>query len=168
MTESLGTAAAMAMFIVLSSVTFLALFDVWDIQSTEATDNAAVLTDRINTRISITSTVQVANCDTSTLGISNPGKTACSDLSKLDLIVDYQDSGGARIYRRLDYVTGAVDDNQWALDSITPDTLSPNSWNPGEAVVFDLKVNPQVSTPVSGALVVATPFGVIDSAYFGC
>ena len=168
MTESIGAVAAMFLFIMLSSVTFLFLLDVWDVQSAESLDNTALLTDRINTRLSITSTAGQSNCGTYTVAVSNPGKTTILDFSKMDVIADYQDTGGARIYRRLDYVTGAVGDNEWAVNSITPDTRDPNSWNPGEAVVFDLKVNPQVSTTVSGAVVVVTPFGVRDSSYFGC
>ena len=168
MTESLGAAVAMSLFIVLSSVTFLVLLDVWDLQSTESADNAALLTDRINTRVSITTTTAEANCGVYTVTISNPGKTSVSDFSKMDMIADYQDGGGVRVYRRLDYVTGAVGDNEWALKSITPDTRDPGNWNPRETVIFDLRVNPNVSATVSGALVVATPFGVTDSAYLWC
>ena len=168
MTESLGAAVAMSLFIVLSGVTFLVLLDVWDLQSTESAQNAALLTDRINTRVSITATSSQGNCDVYTVDISNPGKTSVSDFSIMDVIADYEDGGGSRVYRRLGYVTGAVGDNEWALKSITPDTRDPNTWNPGETVVIDLKVNPDVSNTVSGAVVVATPFGVTDSAYLGC
>ena len=168
MSESLGAAVAMSLFIVLSGVTFLVLLDVWDLQSTESTANAALLTDRINTRVSITSSTAVAGCGTYTVDISNEGKTSVSDFSEMDVIADYQDDGGGRVYRRLDYVTGAVGDNEWALNSITPDTRDPNTWNPQETVIFDLKVSPNVSSTVSGALVVSTPFGVTDSAYLGC
>ncbi len=168
MTESLGAAVAMSLLIVLSSVTFLVLLDVWDLQSTEAADNTALLTDRINTRVSITATSAEGSCAIYTVAISNPGKTYISDFSEIDVIADYEDGDGSRVYRRLGYVTGAVGDNEWALKSITPDTRDPNTWNPGETVIIDLKVNPQVSAAVSGTMVLATPFGVTDSAYFGC
>lgn len=169
MTESLGAAVAMSLFILLSSVTFLVLLDVWDLQSTEAMVNADLLTDRINTRVSITSTTAgEPTCGVFTIAISNSGKTPVSDFSEMDLIADYQDSGGNRVHRRLDYVTGAVGDNQWALQSITPDTRNPNTWDPQETVIFNLKVNPNVSSSVSGSMVVSTPFGVTDSAYLGC
>lgn len=168
MSESLGAVVAMSLLILLSSVTFLVLLNVWDFQSTESMNNAALLTDRINTRLSIDSTASEAGCGTFTVTITNPGKTSISDFSEMDMIADYLDGGGARVYRRLGYVTGAVGDNQWALKSLTPDTRDPNTWNPEETAVFDLKVNPNVSNAVSGAVVVSTPFGVTDSAYFGC
>ncbi|PKB64954.1 MAG: hypothetical protein BZY80_01165 [SAR202 cluster bacterium Io17-Chloro-G2] len=168
MTESLGAAVAMGLFIVLSSVTFLVLLDVWDLQSSESIDNAALLTERINTRVSIINTTAESGCDTYTIDLTNPGKTSIADFSKLDVIADYPDVGGNRVYRRLDYVTSAVSDNEWALNSIAPDTRDPNAWNPGETVVFDLKVSPTVSTTISGTVVVATPFGVTDNAYLGC
>ena len=168
MTESLGAVVVMSLFIVLSSLTFLVLLDVWDLQSNESVENAALLTDRINTRVSITATSAEGNCGIYTVDMSNPGKTYISDFSEMDVIADYQDGGGSRVHRRLGYVTGAVGDNEWALKSITPDTRDPNTWNPGETVIIDLKVNPNVSSTISGAVVVATPFGVTDSAYLGC
>lgn len=168
MTESLGAVAAMSLFIILSSVTFLVLLDVWDVQSTESIDIAALLTDRINTRVSIVSTTAISDCDTYTVDISNPGKTSMTDFSKMDVIADYPDGGGTMYSRRLDYVTEAVGDNEWALNSITPDTRDPNTWNPNETVVIDIKVNPSISTTISGTVVVATPFGVTDRSYLGC
>lgn len=168
MSESLGAAVAMSLLILLSGVTFLVLLDVWDLQSTESAVNSALLTDRINTRVSITATSSESDCGIYTVDISNPGKTYISDFSEIDVIADYQDGSGNRVYRRLGYVTGAVGDNEWALKSISPDTRDPNTWNPGETVIIDLKVNPNVSTTVSGAVVFATPFGVTDSAYLGC
>ena len=168
MSETLGTAVAMSLLIVLSSVTFLVLLDVWDLHNTESAANTALITERINTRVSITATSSEGGCDVYTVTISNPGKTYISDFSEIDVIADYQDGGGSRVYQRLSYVTGAVGDNEWALNSITPDTRDPNTWNPGETVVIDLKVNPNVSATISGAVVFATPFGVTDSAYLGC
>ena len=168
MTESLGAVVAMSLFMVLSSVTFFVMLDVWNLQSTESSINASLIADNLNTRISITSTASSGGCGTYTVGISNPGKTDIIDFSKVDVIVDYQDGGGSEVHQRLDYVTGAVGDNEWALNSITPDTRDPNAWNPGETVTFDLKVSPNVSSATSGAVVVSTPFGVTDSAYFGC
>lgn len=168
MTESLGAVVAMSLFIMLSSVTFLVLLNVWDIQSTESIDNAALLTQRLDTRVSITSTTAEGDCGTYTVNIENPGNTSMTDFLDLDVIADYENGGGSRFYRRLDHVTGAVGDNEWAVKSITPDTRGPNTWNPGETIVIDIKVNPNVSTTVSGAVVISTPFGVTDSAYLGC
>lgn len=168
MSESLGTAVVMSVFILLSSVTFLVLLDVWDLQSTESTVNTALLTDRINTRVSITATSSTGACDAYSVNISNPGKTYISDFSETDVIADYQDGGGSMVHQRLSYVTGAVGDNEWALNSIAPDSLDPNTWNPGETITIDLKVSPNISATVSGSVVFATPFGVTDSAYFGC
>ncbi len=168
MTERLGAVVAMSLFIVLSSVTFLVMLDVWNLQSTESSTNAALIADNLNTRVSITSTASSGGCGTYTVGVSNPDKTHITDFSKVYVIVDYQDGGGGEVHQRLDYVTGAVGDNEWALNSITPDIRDPNAWNPGETVTFDIKVNPNVSSATSGAMVVGTPFGVTDSAYFGC
>lgn len=120
----------MSVFILLSSVTFLVLLDVWDLQSTESTANTALLSDRINTRVSITATSSTGACDAYSVNISNPGKTYISDFSETDVIADYQDVGGGREYRRLSYVTGAVGDNEWALNSITPDSLDPQHLEP--------------------------------------
>lgn len=88
MTESLGAVVAMSLFMVLSSVTFFVMLDVWNLQSTESSINASLIADNLNTRISITSTASSGGCGTYTVGISNPGKTDITDFSKVDVIVD--------------------------------------------------------------------------------
>lgn len=169
MSESLGAIVAMTLFIMVSGATFLALLEVWDLQSTNAGAATLRRMDRLNTRVSVTATAESgANCDTFTASVSNPGKTSIGDFAAMDLIADYTGGDSDRVAARLDYVSGAVAANQWRVSGIAPDTRDPNTWNPREVITFEFKVDPALSRAVSGAMVLATPFGVSDTAYFGC
>ena len=169
MTESFGVAVAMTLFILVSGVTFLALLDVWEFQSTDAGAATLRQMDQLNTRLRVTGTAASgAGCDTFTATVTNPGETSIEDFGKMDLIADYTGTGSDKVAARLAYISGALAANQWRVSSIAPDTRDPNTWNPRETATFEFKVDPALSSTVSGAMVLATPFGVSDSAYFGC
>lgn len=169
MSESLGAVVGMTLFIMVSGVTFLALLDVWESQSSDAGHATVRRMDQLNTRVSITATDKSgSNCDTFTATVSNPGETSMGDFAQMDLIADYTGAGSGGVVVRLEYVSGAVAANQWRVSGIVPDTRDPGAWNPREVATFEFKVDPAVSSAVSGAMVLATPFGVTDTAYFGC
>jgi hypothetical protein len=169
MGEALGAAVALTLFIMLTGVTFLALLDVWEVRSTEASVVTLRRVERLNTMVSVTATAPSGSgYDTFTATVSNPGETAIGDFTQMDLIADYTDTNSDRVSARLDHVSGVVAANQWMVSSIAPDTRDPNSWNPGEVATLEFKVDPAVSSAVSGAMVLSTPFGVSDTTYFGC
>ena len=169
MSESLGAIVAMTLFIMVTGATFMSLLEVWDQQSSESRVATLRRMDQLNTRVSITSTaVSGADCDTFTATVSNPGKTSVGDFSEIDFIADYTDTNSNKVAARLDYVSGAVAADQWTISTIAPDTRDPNTWNPREVATIDFEVHPSLSTAVSGTMVLATPFGITDTAYFGC
>ena len=169
MGEALGAAVALTLFMMVTVVTFLALLNVWELQSTEASAVTLRRVERLNTRVSITATAPTgAGCDTYTATVSNPGDTAIGDFTGMDLIINYTDTDSDMVSARLDHVSGAVAANQWRVSGIAPDTRDQNSWNPGEVATLEFNVDPAMSSVVSGAMVPTTPFGVSDTAYFGC
>ena len=86
----------------------------------------------------------------------------------MDLLATYQDADNAQVVPRLQYVSATPAGNQWTASTITPDTRRPRVWNPKESAGVNFKVVPTVTTQISGNIVVVIPFGVSDSAYFGC
>jgi hypothetical protein len=110
--------------------------------------------------------VDLGNTSQLTAPVENQGTESISEIEKMDVIVRYTDINNLVVTQRLTYVSGTPGDNQWTLSSLSPDSLNPNIWDPDETATLTMVLAPEAQSGVSGTLVIATPNGITDSAYF--
>ena len=112
-------------------------------------------------------TVSGAGADL-TVQVENIGAMSISDFPHMDLIVKYTHpvTGSPPVIGFLPYTEGGLGNNQWTVNSITPDGFEPGVWNPGESMTLGVKLDPPQKTSTTGTLAVASPNGVSATAYF--
>jgi len=140
--ETVSGLFAIAIFMLVTVLVFQVLDIAWNTQVDAHQDFARWLEDRQSKDIDVESPVDTtADCLTYTAKVTNSGDT--------------------RVLSRLVHTT------DWTV-SISPDDGDVNSWNPGETatITFTLASAPKDNT--RGTLVVGTPLGLVDSAYFSC
>ena len=153
---------AMALFMLVTVLVFQLMDIAWNTQVDAHHDFAQRLEQRQAEAVDVeTTTDTTTDCLTYTATVANNGQTVVADFTKMDLLVQYTDSGDTEILSRLVYTTN------WTV-SMSLDDRDPNSWNPDETatITFTLASAPKDNT--YGTLVVRTPLGVVDSAYFSC
>ena len=142
MNEAVSGLVAIAIFMLVTVLVFQVLDIAWNTQVDAHQDFARRLEDRQPKDIDVESPVDTtADCLTYTATVTNNGDT--------------------------EVVSRLVHTTDWTV-SISPDDGDANSWNPGETatITFTLASAPKDNT--RGTLVVGTPLGVVDSAYFSC
>ena len=162
MSDAVSGLIAMAMFMLVTVLVFHVLDIAWNTQVGAHEDFTRRLEDRHSADVDVEATTDTTtDCLTYTATVANNGDTVVTDFTEMDLLVQYTDSGDTEVVSRLVYTT------DWTV-SISPDNRDPNSWNPDETatVTFTLASVPKDNT--RGTLVLGTPLGVVDSAYFSC
>ena len=142
MNEAVSGLVAIAIFMLVTVLVFQVLDIAWNTQVDAHQDFARRLEDRQSKDIDVESPVDTtADCLTYTATVTNNGDT--------------------------EVVSRLVHTTDWTV-CISPDDRDANSWNPGETatITFTLASAPKDNT--RGTLVVGTPLGVVDSAYFSC
>ena len=164
MSEAIPGVIVTAIFLLLSSLTFLFLTEVWSEHSRLIQANTAQHVENTNTSIAIQSDNlgMDLGCNTITAPVDNAGQTSIASFSEMDLLADYTGTSSEKVVNHLEYTT------DWTLASLDPDTRNPNQWNPEETATFKIPLTPLIQFDSSGTLVVVTPGGLIDSSYFSC
>ena len=164
MSEAIPGVIVTATFLLLSSLTFLFLTEVWSDQNSLIQASMAQQVEFTNTSIAIQSDniAMDLGCNTLTAPVDNTGQISVADFSEMDLLADYTDTSSNRVVNHLEFTT------DWTLASLSPDTRDPNQWNPAETATFKVPISPLIQFDSSGTLVVVTTGGVIDSSYFPC
>ncbi len=142
MNEAVSGLVAIAIFMLVTVLVFQVLDIAWNTQVDAHQDFARRLEDRQPKDIDVESPVDnTADCLTYTATVTNNGDT--------------------------EVVSRLVHTTDWTV-CIRPDDRDANSCNPGETatITFTLASAPKDNT--RGTLVVGTPLGVVDSAYFSC
>ncbi len=98
--------------------------------------------------------------------IENTGAITIVDWSMMDVFIQYTATNNQLTIKRLDYVTSGPGNDQWLVDSISPDGYNPTLWDPDEKVTLKLKAVPPVKTNTTATVVVVTPNGVYTTGTF--
>ncbi|PKB57180.1 MAG: hypothetical protein BZY73_04325 [SAR202 cluster bacterium Casp-Chloro-G3] len=151
----------------LTGFSFFFLINVWVEQDALQNEAAAFQEARLESGLSVRSITATSSDCSSFTGpyvalVANTGDSLISDFTKMDALIDYSDSGSTLVVKRLTYPT------DWSVASISPDNLDPNSWNPNETATVSLTGSPALGLQTRGRVVLTTPQGVSDSAYFTC
>ena len=164
MSEAVPGVIVTAAFLLLSSLTFLFLTEVWSDQSRLIQAGTAQQVQQVRTALSIQSgnLTMDLGCNTLTAPVDNTGETSVTDFSEAGLLADYTNTSSSPVANHLEYT------DDWAVASLSPDTRDPAQWNSAETATFSVPISPLIQFDSSGTLVVVTPNGVTDSAYFSC
>ena len=164
MSEAVPGVIVTATFLLLSSLTFLFLTEVWSDHSRLIQASTAQQVEQVNTFIAIRSdeVTMDLGCNTLTAPVDNDGQTSVAHFTEMDLLADYTDTSTNQVANHLEYTT------DWTLASLSPDTRDPNKWDSEERATFKVPISPLIQFDSSGTLVVVTPVGVTDSSYFSC
>jgi len=165
--EAPAWAFIMALFLVITAAVFFAALDIWTGESLLIQQAAQRHLDQLQTGIAI----EAAGATSTNCGgysglykarVTNSGTRSVSALASMDLLVDYTSATGVRVVDRLPYGT------DWSVSGILPDTRDPDLWDPGETATLSFNPGAFISPTSGGTVVVVTPEGVPDSAYFAC
>ena len=127
----------------------------------------------MRTNLSILSATQPAT-NRVQVALQNNGQTKLGDFAKWDVIDQYYDPGGTYYVKWLPYTENAtLGDDQWRKkgiylnsENLTAEVFEPGILNPGEEIVIEAKVNPQVGIGTSNLIVTSTPSGIPASIGF--
>ena len=161
MSEVVGASAALILFLLLTTATFLFQIDSWTNHSLTALAATNRRAERLHTKVDITSLIQaVAGCGTFSATVRNAGRTSISDLTQMDVLVDYTDGADAKV------VTYLTNEAHWSVTALSPDTYDTNIWNPQERATIILAAVPPPKSNTLGTVIIGSPLGVTASAYF--
>jgi len=106
------------------------------------------------------------------LSLRNSGQVKLSSFSKWDVIVKYYNSGNYYI-TWLPYVDGNPGNNEWTVNGIylssenlTDEVFEPGILNPGEEMIIQTELSPDIDKDTTCDVTVSTPNGVSDSFAF--
>ena len=160
MNGAVSGAAAMAMFMLVTVLVFQVMDIVWNTQVFGHQEFTRRLEERQATAVDLESTSDTAtDCLTYTATVANTGETVVTDFTEMDIFVQYTDSGDSQVVSRLVYTT------DWTV-SMSPDDRDPNAWNPDETATITFSVISELQSGSKGTIIVVTPLGIVDSAYF--
>ncbi|PKB71091.1 MAG: hypothetical protein BZY87_07120, partial [SAR202 cluster bacterium Io17-Chloro-G6] len=171
MTVPIPAAIVFTIFFVLSTVTFFALLDSWDTQTSEFSAAQARQVDRINSSLSISSagpTETDLDCNNFTASVVNTGSVAMVPVSDGDVFVEYTDTGSSKVSSYLQYATTAVTGNSWTVTSFSSDTRNPDVWDAQETAAIKYSISSSMKADAYGPLLVNSPLGAGDVEYFQC
>ena len=96
-----------------------------------------------------------------TVKVKNTGLTSVFDYTEMDFIIEYLDSSSNQISTHLTYTTGALANNEWKKNSISPDTHQPEAWDPNETITLDAQISPAQKADSTSTVRVVTPNGTV-------
>jgi archaellum component FlaF (FlaF/FlaG flagellin family) len=124
---------------------------------------ADVAEDRQRTVLSVTGTAVEAGGEYVQVTVANSGQEMVTVFSRLDVIVEYTDSGAAAHIAYLDYVAGSPAAGEWTVMTISNDVFDPGLLNPGEAMVIRLRVD-ELESGTTNRVTIVSPNGNVATA----
>ena len=154
----------MSTFLIVATLIFTTALNMGRPQAISMLEAADEHSERLATVISIVSVTG----DNPVIGlVDNDGSTIIGDVGMMDVFLQYIPSTGSEpVARRFTYAVSNPSDNQWTINSYSPDTFNPGLWDPSEQVELELRPVPAAKAASTATLVVATPNGATDSRSF--
>jgi archaellum component FlaF (FlaF/FlaG flagellin family) len=124
--------------------------------------------EQARTQLTITGTTRVSAGLLLDVDLLNNGNTRVADFSQMDVVLEYEVSGGggSTVIVWLPYTAGPVADNTWVVSAIVDDTYDPGVLNPGETMQMRIQLNPNVAKPSTNRITIGTELGVTASTTF--
>lgn len=167
MSEAIPSTLIMAALLLLTSVTFFSVVNLWSEHNGLISQVTALQEQRLETSLEISNVALGEDVCPNYSGpfdaaVENNGATDFTDLDQMDVFLEYVDGSDNEVSSRLDRGP------DWSLSGLTPDTRNPNQWDSGETGTVSFGVAPGLKPGTSGVLLLASPQGVTDAGYFTC
>ena len=142
-------------------------------QGTSLREASDTRVDQVAGAISITSVTTADSASRTDITVTgdNTGALSYRDFDLTDVLVDYINTTGDRVAKRLAYICKQLcglstdpGNNEWTVTGISPDTFNPNMWDPDETATMLLRVVPKIQASTTATVAVAVRGGVSDSA----
>jgi hypothetical protein len=127
----------------------------------------ALSEERMGTDLTFVSTDVTGGGADVTVVLGNGGRTSIQEPSRMDLIINYPDTGDQRQVVWLPHTeSNPPGNNEWTVDSIAGDYRNPGVFDTGEEMTIKIHLNPATGSGPDRWLVVATETGITYSIYF--
>ncbi len=113
--------------------------------------------------------IQFVNISTAiTVDVQNTGNTSVSDFANMEYVIQYTTTagGGTETAEIMAYVAGSSANGTWDILSITPDSVQPGVWDPGETIRMSGNLSGTPQSGTTGAVWVSTPDGAVIGGTF--
>ena len=113
--------------------------------------------------------IQFVNISTAiTVDVQNTGNTSVSDFANMEYVIQYTTTagGGTETAEIMAYVAGSSANGTWDILSITPDSVQPGVWDPGETIRMSGNLSGTPQSGTTGAVWVSTPDGAVTGGTF--
>ena len=113
--------------------------------------------------------IQFVNISTAiTVDVQNTGNTSVSDFANMEYVIQYTTTagGGTETAEIMAYVAGSSTNGTWDILSITPDSVQPGVWDPGETIRMSGNLSGTPQSGTTGAVWVSTPDGAVTGGTF--
>ena len=154
-----------ATFLLSSSLMFGTFFNTSVSRAKSLKDLTETSRYRTHSGVSITNvTNKIASGTDMTAYVKNSGSESVTDVSQMDVFIEYTDAADAAVLTRLTYDSAAAGDNEWtiATTGVQPNSFNPDFWDSDETLPIDFKVSPAVKSSTSISVIVSNPWGVTD------
>jgi len=120
--------------------------------------------EQARTQPSMTSaTGSGANVD---LDLRNDGATKWAEFERMDVVIEYTDTGDNRVVSWIPYTAGSPNANTWIVQGIVNDAFDPGTVNPTETLQMRIEVSPPMKPGSTNRVLITTEQGVTVSSNF--
>lgn len=167
MTEAPAWGIVFAVILVVGTLTLFSLVETWGLQAQRVQEAGLRQENQLGADIAIVTSGATSQTCGSYAGlykvrVANTGLRPISQLSDVDVLVDYTGATGSRVANRLVHGAG------WTVTNLSPDVRNPSLWDPEETASITFNPGPSFGAGSTGTVVVVTPEGLSDLAYFTC
>jgi hypothetical protein len=130
--------------------------------------------ERARTELTLVGAETLSNGAIVAITLKNEGATRLADFDQWDVVIQYYTGAGVYVTNWFPYVETAMPgDNQWAVAGLytsaagaVPEVYEPGILNPGEEIVIQVKVLPEIGADTTNLATIAVSNGVSQSAIF--
>lgn len=98
--------------------------------------------------------------------LRNDGATRWAKFERMDVVVEYTDTGESRVVSWIPYADGSLNANTWVVQGIAGDAFDPGVVNPTETLQMRIEVSPAIKPGSTNRLLITTEQGVTVSSNF--
>lgn len=166
MNQVLSAVWVMAALIGSALVLMQAIFGTTSVQAGALQDATRVTIERSQTRLTIGDLTggDLLLGTNLTVPVANTGEVSIQEPAEMDVFIQYTQVNNQRVVKRLahasSFVSCSLVADQWCLESLSPDSIDPQIWDPNEEATLKLRVQPGIKKNTIATIVVVTPNGI--------
>jgi hypothetical protein len=158
MSEMVPATLVLAVLLLLTSITFFSVINLWSEHNALLSEVVALQERRLETSLDINEVALSPGVCPNYSGsfdaaVDNDGATGFTPLEQMDVFVNYLDASDNQVVTRLQH------DEDWSLSGLSPDNRNPGQWDSLETGTLTFSVVPGLKPETSGVVLIAAPQG---------